>query len=176
MVSTHDYVRAGTRVQITCHRWYQPAGLESGGRTDPMCLDSGQFEQGVVCVPKPCPVDSHDCPQQGVVTSEGIQPHVSKAQERDYEQQLQVPMQHDYNPNVFDQEPRPYSLDIPLDGEDTLLRPVDSRRVKWRDTTRSWTKWDDAPNSWDDSSGQWYADERSPGAGAGQYVEEGDGK
>uniref|UniRef100_A0A7S0HCB7 Sushi domain-containing protein n=1 Tax=Hanusia phi TaxID=3032 RepID=A0A7S0HCB7_9CRYP len=174
MVSTHDYVRAGTRVQITCHRWYQPAGLESGARVDPMCLDSGEFEKGVICVPKPCPVDSHNCPQQGVVTSEGIQPHVSKQQEKDYEQQLQVPMQHDYSPNVFDQEPRPYSLDIPLDAQDTLLRPVDSRRVRWRDTTRSWTKWDEAPNSWDDSAGQWYSDERSPGAGAGQYVDEGD--
>ena len=54
---------------------------------------------------------------------------MSKSHVREWEQELQKPMTSDYNPNVFDQEPRPYTLDTPLDSSDSLLQPIDSRRV-----------------------------------------------
>eukprot|EP00802_Teleaulax_amphioxeia_P002871 Tamp_02874.p1 GENE.Tamp_02874~~Tamp_02874.p1 ORF type:complete len:1056 (-),score=213.28 Tamp_02874:472-3639(-) len=162
-VSTHDYVRAGTRIQLTCHPWYQAAGMEHGATCAPMCLDDGTFEKGCVCVPRPCPIGS-DCPDAGQIAAEGIAPKVSHLYVRDWEQEVQRPMSHDYNPNVFDQEPRPWTLDTPLDRYDTLLRPVDSRRANFRDTTRSWTKWSPDPSSYDSGPGLWRAREGRVGA------------
>lgn len=107
-VSTQDYVRAGTRVRITCHEWYEPAGPEHGATADPMCLDTGEFEQGITCVPRPCPKQGGDCEQAQTIAQV---PHVSQVAERDWEAELQRPETHDYAPNVFDHEPRPYSLD-----------------------------------------------------------------
>jgi len=165
-VSTHDYVRSGTRILLTCHPWYQPAGMEHGATCQPMCLDDGTFEKGCVCVPRPCPIGS-DCPDAGSIAAEGIEPKVSHLYVRDWEQEVQRPMSHDYNPNVFDQEPRPWTLDTPLDRDDTLLRPIDSRRVNYRDTTRSWTKWSPDPSSYDQGSGLWRARSGGRSVGAG---------
>lgn len=172
-VSTHDYVRAGTRIKLTCHPWYQPAGMEHGATCDPMCLDDGTFEKGCVCVPRPCPIGS-DCPDAGSIAAEGVEPKVSHLYVRDWEQEVQRPMSHDYNPNVFDQEPRPWTLDTPLDRYDTLLRPIDSRRSNFRDTTRSWTKWSPDPSSYDDGPGLWRAREGRVGAAGDRgFVEDG---
>jgi len=162
-VSTHDYVRAGTRILLTCHPWYQPAGMEHGATCQPMCLDDGTFEKGCLCVPRPCPIGS-TCPDAGAIAAEGIAPKVSHLYVRDWEQEVQRPMSHDYNPNVFDQEPRPWTLDTPLDRYDTLLRPIDSRRANFRDTTRSWTKWSPDPSSYDSGPGLWRAREGRVGA------------
>jgi len=165
-VSTHDYVRSGTRIQLTCHPWYQPAGKDHGATCQPMCLDDSTFEKGCVCVPRPCPIGS-DCPNAGSIAAEGIEPKVSHLYVRDWEQEVQRPMSHDYNPNVFDQEPRPWTLDTPLDRYDTLLRPIDSRRVNYRDTTRSWVKWSPNPSSYDQGSGLWRARSGGRSVGAG---------
>lgn len=175
-VSTHDYVRAGTRIQLTCHPWYQPAGMEHGATCQPLCQDDGTFERGCVCVPRPCPIGS-DCPDAGSIAAEGIEPKVSKVYVRDWEQEVQRPMSNDYNPNVFDQEPRPWTLDTPLDRYDTLLRPIDSRRTNFRDTTRSWTKWSPDPSSYDDGPGLWRAREGRVGAGGDRgFVEDEDSR
>jgi len=174
-VSTHDYVRAGTRILLTCHAWYQPAGIQHGASCQPMCLDDGTFEKGCLCVPKPCPVGSSidSCGDAAAIASEGIGTKVSPLYVRDWEQEVEKPMANDYTPNVFDQEPRPWTLDTPLDRHDTLLRPIDSRRVNFRDTTRSWTKWSPAPNEYDGDAGLWRAREGRVGAGGDRgFVED----
>ena len=86
-----------------------------------MCLDDLTFEEGVTCAPRPCPKVSRDLPpDEGCVPgapdpsarppAAGRSGSFSRAERREWEDQLRYHLPFDYVPNVFDHEPRPSDL------------------------------------------------------------------
>ena len=114
-VDVCDKVQAGTHVTLTCARGFVFEETLGGSRY-PKCLPDGSYTPGGACRLKPCPKDGptpfEECAKDLDESRNALPtlPKPSKAQVKEWTDELNRHGVYDYTSNVFDQEPRPYQI------------------------------------------------------------------